>query len=953
MPQVAGFLMAGFGAAGATAAATLGGGFAIGAAAAAASTSIFGAITAKLLASVATTALMTAIGPGTTRGGGGISISATLHGEASPETLIFGLYATAGHATYVNSHGPSNRFVTYVIELCSAPGCTLSRLMLDDDYVDLGTTLHPDYGQPVLGEDYEGFAWVKFYNGRQTAADPMLVAKYGADPEMPWAASAVGSGICYAILTFRYSARNFNQVPRWLFELKGVPVYDIRKDSTVAGGSGSHRWGNPATWEWSDNPALIAYTIKRGYPLPGGGVWGGRIAADDLRPAIWAQAANACSTQVAIAGGTTERRYRCGLEIGLTSEPAAALAEINKAMSAEVADVGGSWTIRVGAPALASLWIQDADTIVSRPQERDPFPALQETYNAVSAQYPSPEQGWVTRDAAPITNAAAEASDAFGRRTVSLALPAVPYGTQARRLMRAWARADRRFRRHSLTLPGLAAGLEPLDTLDWSSLRNGYVGKDFEIAQITDDLQTGLQQVSILEVDPTDYDPDAEVKDMPPPRKRRLTLPVDGWGLEAMTINGDAGEPRRVALRMVWNPDINADRLQWQVRRVGFATLLKAGAADDLDEGFAVTSAGVLPATAYEARARLVRGGKSRPWSAWASAVTANARLTSADIGDEAVLPSNVAGWDETNLCRDFDCVDPKYWSSGQTFGFVNTNGALLGDRVLDLPARAGQQNVTGLWFKVRPGTEYLLQAGAYLTTGGTGTVRVRVDFAEVDGTGAITNIRSLTAFAVRTDLGYAAEAIQTAVVTSGVSERRARFVVSRDAGGAGNGRAGAFVCRRRVDAKTLAANSTGFNAEVYAAAEAAAGGFNGSPPSSWGAGNISLTVADTDVAGKPITVTFSGEARMTRSTAGYAEGRINVSAGAQVSASYLLRKYIATPNGVWRGPVSVTRRFIAPAVPFSVSAAFTCSPIGSDEHTVTMGMRFRSLTVSVRKDEA
>ena len=56
------------------------------------------------------------------------------------------------------------------------------------------------------------------------------------------------------------------------------------------------------------------------------------------------------------------------------------------------------------------------------------------------------------------------------------------------------------------------------------------------------------------------------LKDMPPPRKRRLTLPVDGWGLEAMTINGDAGEPRRVALRMVWNPDLNADRLQWQVR---------------------------------------------------------------------------------------------------------------------------------------------------------------------------------------------------------------------------------------------------------------------------------------------------------------------------------------------------------------------------------------------------
>ena len=155
------------------------------------------------------------------------------------------------------------------------------------------------------------------------------------------------------------------------------------------------------------------------------------------------------------------------------------------------------------------------------------------------------------------------------------------------------------------------------------------------------------------------------------------------------------------------------------------------------------------------------------------------------------------------------------------------------------------------------------------------------------------------------------------------------------------------------MDAKTLGANSTGFNAEAYAAAEATAGATVGSPSTSYGGPQISLTVTDPDVAGKPITVTFSGEARFTRSVAGYVEGRINVSAGAQVSADYVLRKYIASAGGVWRGPVSVTRRFVAPAVPFTVAAPFMCDPVGSDNHTVTMGVRFRSLTVAVRKVEA
>jgi hypothetical protein len=35
-------------------------------------------------------------------------------------------------------------------------------------------------------------------------------------------------------------------------------------DSTVAGGSGSHRWNDPSTWEWSDNPAVCRYNWVRG-----------------------------------------------------------------------------------------------------------------------------------------------------------------------------------------------------------------------------------------------------------------------------------------------------------------------------------------------------------------------------------------------------------------------------------------------------------------------------------------------------------------------------------------------------------------------------------------------------------------------------------------------------------------------------------------------------------------
>ena len=45
---------------------------------------------------------------------------------------------------------------------------------------------------------------------------------------------------------------------------KWVKVYDPRKDSTYPGGSGSHRFNNEETWEWSENAALHALTYAYG-----------------------------------------------------------------------------------------------------------------------------------------------------------------------------------------------------------------------------------------------------------------------------------------------------------------------------------------------------------------------------------------------------------------------------------------------------------------------------------------------------------------------------------------------------------------------------------------------------------------------------------------------------------------------------------------------------------------
>lgn len=174
MPQVIPFVVGAFGfGAGAY---TLGtAAFGAWAAGAAFGTTVLGSVLTRLVTTVAITALQAALTDTPDQSGGGITISATVRGEQNPETIILGRTATAGQAICPPySHGPSHKYLTHVIELCSAPGATLERLVMGDDYVELGDTPHADYGYPVLSPtdedktDYGGLIWVKYYDGTQT-----------------------------------------------------------------------------------------------------------------------------------------------------------------------------------------------------------------------------------------------------------------------------------------------------------------------------------------------------------------------------------------------------------------------------------------------------------------------------------------------------------------------------------------------------------------------------------------------------------------------------------------------------------------------------------------------------------------------------------------------------------------------------------------------------------------
>ena len=612
-------------------------GGAISAVSAFAASSFIGSLLVNTAISVGISLIARALTPKPTIKQSGIQTAVTTTGGTEPQGFILGRTATAGHhvcppMSHDDDGGTPNGLLTYVVELSDLPGIGLSRVILNDGYSDLGPTSHADYGFPLLKQRVGGkdHAWIKFYDGRQTVADPMLVAKYASYPDRPWSNSFVGHGTAYAILTFRYNREVFNTLPTVRFELDGIPLYDPRFDSSV-GGAGSQRWSNPSSWARTANPAVMIYNILRGIRLPTGEVWGGDVPAEDLPTGNWVTAMNACDAPIGNRPG-----FVAGLEIKLEMEPAEVIDELAKTCLGQVSEMGGVFRMRVGAPAAPVQFITDEDIVISAPQELDPFPGLAASANAIASEYPEPASLWTSRAAPPLFNAAWEAEDGGRRLSTSLNFPACSVVSQVAQLMAAYIKDARRFRTHRLVLPPEAFLLEPLDTIAWTSLRNGYTNKIFEVVEITDQPGTINQELVLRERDPADYGWTSD-QDLPAvvpvtglaPRPPQI---IAGWSVAASTLKDALGLDRRPAITLSWVGSAALDALlvRYEIRLKATAQVVASGLADRA-AGSVLVSDGLLPEADYEVRGRYILD-RPTEWSSWLDVTTPGIYLNGADL---------------------------------------------------------------------------------------------------------------------------------------------------------------------------------------------------------------------------------------------------------------------------------------------------------------------------------
>ncbi len=601
-------------------------------------TATLSAAVGKIVLGLALTALSRRKQVGTTSAG--IKTEASTTGGVTPQSFILGRYATAGNhiapAMSTKQHGNTpNAFLTYVMDISDLPIHNLSRVVVDGEFVPLDPT--PDADGFLKGSGrLDDVFWVKFYNGSQTLADPWLVSEFGSYPHRPWTDEMKGLGVAYAILKFRYDRAKYNGIPSVKFEAEGIPLYDPRNDSSV-GGSGAQRWDDPSTWQYTDNPAVMIYNILRGIPLPDGSVYGIGATADEVPLSHAVAAMNICEMSRA---GETVPQYRAGYEVKIGSsndggeDPLTVIDELLKSCDGDVAEVGGRWFLRAGGPGLPVMTITDGDIVVNRPQDLDPFPGLSETVNVLHATAPSPDELWEEKDAPSRINTAAIAED--GQRLSSqIMLPAVPYRKQVQQLMKSWLADARRFSRHNITLMPHALNLTPLDVIEWTSERNQYLQKLFEVDQVAISSTSLAVTCAIREVDPDAgrWEAGDELpEDLTPPvvvEPAPEVLP--GFTVSAIQILDKNGVSRRPAIKIEWVTDLDdVTSIVFKVRDKTTGQVVTTGTTADVEDGVEIVTAGILPLTEYEVQAKM-KAARETLWSQWVTVTTPAAELITAD----------------------------------------------------------------------------------------------------------------------------------------------------------------------------------------------------------------------------------------------------------------------------------------------------------------------------------
>lgn len=509
--------------------------------------------------SIGAAALSSALGSKTPAAAPG-EIAATVQvGGDIPRQVAFGRVAVRGQLVFAATNGVANERLLQVFILSDGWCDGLDAVWFGDQRHAL-EPLAPDnnavakywigaYGDTGFG-DKRATIW--FYDGRPGQGPCFRPFTY--DPARADIADRY-AGMTYVVVELINNNDTFDAIPDLLWELRGYRCHDPRKDPAF-GGSGSHSLADPASWEFTENPALHTLAYLRGIQSEGQILMGMGLADYDVLTETFIAAANICAEAVPLEAGGSEPRYRASAVVtAQDGDHRAAIAPLIQACAGYLIERNGSFGLLAGAAQLPVETLTDADIVWDRGVKWSGSRSRTGRVNEVHGQFVDPAAQWQANSYPPITSGVFSAEDGE-RLAVALDFGSITSITQAQRAARIRMRETRRQASASLTFGMHLLWLEAGDWVRWQSATFAFdklyrvVSRDLN----PDDTVTcALQEVgneiySWSTADEQPYLPPATGPTEPP-----LPSTVTDLSVQPEVINGADGSTRPI-LRITWEP---------------------------------------------------------------------------------------------------------------------------------------------------------------------------------------------------------------------------------------------------------------------------------------------------------------------------------------------------------------------------------------------------------------
>lgn len=556
-------------------------------------------------------------------------------GDVSVSTL-YGIGKTKGQRTFYAKWGSGNKWNAEVFVLANGWCDGL------EPYVYIYGEKKALVPRPVIGNEVanyhiEGFVngsgdpvlTIRFYDGRPGQLVDQKLVDVSAALGNKWKSTSVNAGICYVVVERIYSDKLFGSKgrPELEFVLRGLREYDPRKDSTVAGGSGTQRLDTPSTWVHTKNPAVhrLNYQLGLRALVSGRTLIGEGKSLGQIDLATYFVAMNVCDTLRA----NGKKTYECSLFVSGDDDHTEVLKQFDDAMAGYGLNRRGLSGVIPGAPQIPVKDLTAADIPIDRAKDVQFRPSAFERFNHLSGQFTSIESMWNPESLKPVYVNADIAADGRNRQT-SVDFLQVTDPDIAQYLLNIRYRQNRMGGKATVPVSrrfGLA-----VQEGEWITWR----GKSWLISEWRADerlrITLVLSETSAAIYDDDDIEPGPIVIPPTPPINPSLLSTVQNFNVAVGMINGAQGYDTP-ALVFTWtppdDPTITAVRFVYQIE--GTTEIFEDQCTSPEDGSFRTTK-NVVSGKVYNARATITtvpdRLRTFTPWMTTAQATGLQTLLT-------------------------------------------------------------------------------------------------------------------------------------------------------------------------------------------------------------------------------------------------------------------------------------------------------------------------------------